>query len=75
MLKHIKFTDEDIKRQLTNEQKHQLALRSCVDKVDVNDYIKPIVKILNIAVNSAIDVANAMPKEYWEARAKLEIGR
>lgn len=78
-MEYIKITKEDIKRSLDDETKHLLALNSCIDKVDVNTYLEPIVNIANGTINAAIGLANALtnalPKEYWEARKQLEINR
>ncbi len=73
MIKHIKITSYDIKKCMNDEQKHLLASKSCIDKVDVDSYIEPVTNIVNQTVNLAIDIVNNLPKRYWEARAKLEV--
>ena len=73
MIKHIKITSEDVIRGMNDEQKHLLALKSCIEKVDVTSYIEPIANITNQTINFAIDIVNKLPKEYWKARAKLEV--
>ena len=73
MIKHIKITSADIKKGMNDEQKHLLALKSCIDKVDVDSYIEPVAIVVNQTVNLAIDIVNNFPKEYWEARTKLEV--
>ena len=73
MIKHIKITSDDIKKCMNSDQKHLFALQSCIDKFDVDSYIETIVNIANQAINLAIDITNKLPKEYWQARAKLEV--
>lgn len=76
-MKHINITNADIVKEMTDEQKHNLANICIVNKTKPEEVISLIKNVMNVTINSAIDICNdyfksPIGKEYLKMRENIE---
>lgn len=57
-MEHINITNADIVKKMTDEQKHNLANICIANKTKPEEVISLIKNVVNVTINSAIDICN-----------------
>ena len=76
-MKHINITNADIVKNMTDEQKHNLANICNANKTEPEEVISLIKNVMNATINFAIDICNnyfksPIGKEYLKMRKNIE---
>lgn len=76
-MKHIIITSKNIVNSMTDDTKHSFTLYCLVNRVDPEETLEKISRIITNTINIAIDLCNdyfetPAGKEYLETRIKIE---
>lgn len=76
-MEHINITNADIVKNLDETTKHNMANYCLVNNINPKDVVEPIKNIVNVTINTAIDICNSyfnspIGKEYLNIRKNIE---